>query len=390
MVDEEEEEVGVRDREGREQMDGVVVEVEERGRKEQERTRAPARAAANGSDKGEEPSVVERSEQQANGDGGLGRGASAKAGQSRAAAKKKRAKAAPFQFTMRDLELLAFLGRHRLATAEQLQRRFSLTESKAYARLRGLRARRLIRHERDVPGPGIFLATRAGLRLSDVDLAEASFSLATLRHDLAVADAAIELEREGHWLFSERELRRAIAEGYGEDYRIECRESGTARTLRHLPDLAVNDPDGRRFTAVEVELTQKRSERTRSILAGYRSAREGLQGVLYVVPSETARRRIEGLGRKVGLDGRLAVIRQGEPAGPVLEAIARSGEEREQRRAEQERRLDEERRQKEEAHQALMERLERERDEAVREQEQRGAEAARLSNRLRRRVLGPS
>lgn len=324
----------------------------------------------------------------ANGDGGLGREASAKADHSRAAAKKRRAAAAPFQFTMRDLELLAFLGRHRLATAEQLQRRFSLTESKAYARLRGLRARRLIRHERDVPGPGIFLATRAGLRLSDVDLSEASFSLATLRHDLAVADVAIELERAGRWLSSEREMRREVAEGYGEAYRIECREAGAARTMRHLPDLAVNDPDGRRWTAVEVELSQKRSERTRSILSGYRAASEGPEGVLYVVPSETARRRIEGLGRKVGLDGRLQVIRQGEPPGPAIEAIARAGEERARRRAEQERRVEEERRQKEEAHQALMERFERERDEAVRQQEQREAEAARLSNRLRRRVLG--
>jgi len=35
-----------------------------------------------------------------------------------------------------------------------------------------------------------------------------------------------------------------------------------------------------------------------------------------------------------------------------------------------------------------MERFEREREEAVREQEQREAEAARLPNRLRRRVLG--
>ena len=160
VVDEEEEEVGVKDREGREQVDGVVEEVG-KGREEQERQRAPGRAAADSGNEGEEPSVVERSGQKANGDGGLGRGASAQAGVSRAAAKKKRVKAAPFQFTMRDLELLAFLGRHRLATAEQLQRRFSLTESKAYARLRGLRARRLIRHERDVPGPGIFLPPAA-------------------------------------------------------------------------------------------------------------------------------------------------------------------------------------------------------------------------------------
>ena len=323
-----------------------------------------------------------------NGDGGHGRETSAKAGQSRTAAKKRRAAAAPFQCTMRDLELLAFLGRHRLATAAQLQRRFSLTESKAYARLRGLRARRLIRHERDVPGPGIFLATRAGLRLSDVDLAEASFSLATLRHDLAVADAAIELEREGHWLFSERELRRAIAEGYGEDYRIECRESGAARTMRHLPDLAINDPDGRRWIAVEVELTQKRSERTRSILAGYRSPREGLQGVLYVVPSESARRRIEGLGRKVGLDGRLQVIRQGEPAGPALEAIARSGEESEHRRtaAEERRRAEQEERARREAEfRARQEELGRQ-EAAAREAQER--EEARLPNRLRRAVRG--
>jgi len=106
------------------------------------------------------------------------------------------------------------------------------------------------------------------------------------------------------------------------------------------------------------------------------------------VPSESARRRIEGLGRKVGFDGRLQVIRQGEAAGPALEAIARAGEERERRRtaAEEHHRDEQEERTRREAEfRARQEELGRQ-EAAAREAQER--EEARLPNRLRRAVRG--
>ncbi len=232
---------------------------------------------------------------------------------------------APFRPSDRDLEIVGFLGRLRLARAAQIAERFETTESKAYARLRGLKALGWVRHRRDgVPGPGVFLATREGLRVAGVDLSEASYSATSLAHDLAVVDVASKLERHDFSVQSERELRRA---GEGA---ISVQVPGASRRASHLPDLFATSPAGQRF-AVEVELTQKAAARTRAILSAYTRERD-LTSVAYFVPDPAAEARVRRLGAEVGATKLLEVRVLGE-----------SSEEAE-RRAEERRREEEEER----------------------------------------------
>jgi len=64
-------------------------------------------------------------------------------------------KSGRFVITERDLELVAWLGRVKLARVEQVQERFGMARSKAYGRLQGLREMGLVRLDNGVPGPGV-------------------------------------------------------------------------------------------------------------------------------------------------------------------------------------------------------------------------------------------
>ncbi len=228
-----------------------------------------------------------------------------------------------FRPTERDLEIVKWLGRVRLARAGQVAERFAMTETKAYARLRGLRGMGLVRHvRRGVPGPGVFLATGQGLRATGLDLAEATVSAASLHHDLTVVDVGTGLERQRLRVETERELRRA-----GRTLEVRITRAGVKAA--HLPDLAIAG-DGRR-SAVEVELTQKGNERTRAILHAYPFSSEYDQ-VVYVVPDLAASERIRRLGRKEQLDARYLAI---AILGETLEQARAREQAREQREQEE-------------------------------------------------------
>ncbi len=145
-----------------------------------------------------------------------------------------------FQVTERDLDLVWWLGRVRLARVEQVQARFGMARSKAYGRLQGLCELGLVVHERRVPGPGVFLATKTGLRTVDLDMGAATVSFATLEHDLAVATVVAELESSDveHEVVTEREMRAEHRVEDGRRYAPSVREPGRRRTGHHWPDLA--------------------------------------------------------------------------------------------------------------------------------------------------------
>ena len=197
-----------------------------------------------------------------------------------------------FQVTARDTEMLAWIGRNRLATGDQVARRFGLQRTKAYARLRGLKAAGLVRHESPVRGAGVFLATRAGLALADVELAPATVSLAMLEHDLAVVDVSILLEsRMGATVLTDRELRRdaAVADRSG------------------VPDLVLL-PDDRRRLAVEVELSRKSRARVSEKLRWYTQSRD-YTAVVYFVRDDRDAARINELAAEAGVDRSRLVVR---------------------------------------------------------------------------------
>ncbi len=212
-----------------------------------------------------------------------------------------------FRVTKRDLDLVWWLGRVRLARVEQVQARFGMARSKAYGRLQGLCELGLVVHERRIPGPGAYLATRTGLRAVDLDLSAATVSLATLEHDLAVAAVVAELESRDAKLevVTEREMREEHRLADGRRYAPRIHEPGRSRSGHHWPDLAIHYGDGR-WLAVEVELTTKRAERTAAILAAYRHGMgiNGLWGVLYLAPTERDVDRLKKLAISAGLGPR--------------------------------------------------------------------------------------
>ena len=305
------------------------------------------------------------------------------------------------RLTSRDLELLRFLGRVKLARAEQVSLRFGMARSKTYARLALLTAEGLAALERRVPGPAVYYATRTGLAAVGLPLGEARVSLATLEHDLAVADAAAGLECAGERLYArtEREMRCDLRLEGDCAWRVAVRDTGQGRSGHHWPDLAAHRHRDKGWVAVEVELSQKRAERTRSILAGYRDHSASLlSAVLYLTPDRRSSERIERLAASEGLGQRggavfLTAALDEPPDYPALLAeiktsfAARQDElgRQEQRREAHQRAATEREQRREAEFRARQEELGRE-EAAAREAQER--EERRLSSRLRRTVRG--
>lgn len=309
-------------------------------------------------------------------------------------------RAARGRLTHRDLELLEWLGRVKLARAEHVALRFAMARSKTYARLALLTAEGLVALERRVPGQAVYYATRAGLAVAGLPLGQARMSLATLEHDLAVAGACAGLECAGERLYgrTEREMRADLRADGECRWRVAVRDTGKGRSGYHWPDLAAYRNPAKGWVAVEVELSQKRAERTRSILAGYRSHPEGLSVVLYLTPDVRSRERIErlaaaeGLGRRGPVTFCAAALSEQPDYGALFAAIRSAYRERQeqiersQAAAEERRRAEEDERERRAADwRARQEEIER--DAAIM-REERGREERRLSSRLRRGVRG--
>jgi len=179
--------------------------------------------------------------------------------------------------------------------------------AKVYTRVRGLQDLGLVRLEPGIRGPGVYLATRTGLSVVGCELSAGTVSAASYAHDLATVDAGIgfELEvcRDGGQVLSTRELHRC-----GHTYAIQVRQGSRGAggvVARHWPDLVQITPAGQRV-AVEVELTQKASRRLGDKLAAYASS--DYFRVVYMVPTDKLKQRLEHHAAKTGLGQRLAVI----------------------------------------------------------------------------------
>jgi hypothetical protein len=114
--------------------------------------------------------------------------------------------------TARDREIVRWIGRLRMATAAQVAERFRLGRAVSYARLSGLVRHGLLTHVRLFHGePGVYVATRAGLSIVDLELPPARVDIRTYAHDLDLSSLVVELEREfgPERVSTERETRAA-------------------------------------------------------------------------------------------------------------------------------------------------------------------------------------
>jgi hypothetical protein len=204
--------------------------------------------------------------------------------------------------SLRDLEVLAFVARFGLVSASATARSAGTSRSVTYRREERWRKHGLIRVLPDVAGSGRLLAcTPEGLRaVGQEELRPARVSIGRVRHAVAVAHVAAELERQGERVLSEREI---VAIERREGRHLYSAEIAGGRF--HRPDLVLTDgPIG-----VEVELSQKASWRLDSIMRGWRSTvgEDRLSGVRYLC-SERAIRPVKRAVERTMTDELIEVV----------------------------------------------------------------------------------
>lgn len=218
-----------------------------------------------------------------------------------------RGRSAHGRLTDRDLEVVAWLARQRVATAMQVARLFEVDLSKAYRRLRAMVVRGLVRHERVFHlEPGVYLATASGIGCIDLQLPPPKLDIRTLRHDLRVTALCVSYLRSEVPVTTEREMRAIDSCGERPRYAaVLSGEAASGRPRLHFPDLLV-ESDGRR--AIEVELTPKRRRRLDQIIGAYVRARH-LDGVVYYVRTCQVERLVREAAERTHADDLVQVRR---------------------------------------------------------------------------------
>lgn len=201
-----------------------------------------------------------------------------------------------WQVTPRDVEILGWIGRHGVVTAEQVARRFfsrdagAVGQRAAYDRLRKLEELGLVyRSPTFWKEPHVLRLTTAGIRLAANGVGSSNLVLAEVRHTLAVVDLLESLARDDPTaeLVTEREIRgqrhRAIRDG--------VHKVGHGR----IPDGMLRFANGD-TVAVELDLTSKRSRDIERTVRAYSAER--IAAVWWFVPSEETAERVRQAARK--------------------------------------------------------------------------------------------
>ncbi len=190
--------------------------------------------------------------------------------------------------TARDELILRWVARQRLATANQVSRRFELSISTVYVRLGILAEHGLVEHRSLFhKQPGIFTATLDGIGLAGLPLRPWRVQLSSYHHDLALADICIELEHEfgADRVVTERELRadrERLAVQFGE-FR--------GRPRYHYPDLVVEGCRDGRILSIELERSARPRRTLLSLLDAYLAARH-VAGVRFYACTTLIERRL--------------------------------------------------------------------------------------------------
>jgi hypothetical protein len=171
------------------------------------------------------------------------------------------------QLTERDIDILRWITRHGVVTAELVGRRFFWrSEQKtygkwaAYRRLRALRDLGLVLCDKPyAQRPAALRVTREGARIADIGLRPAPLVLSELEHTLAVVWLTEYLlaEHPGAELTTERELR---AQRYRE-LRDGTRQTERGRTPDALLRLPAKSVGALVVLTVAVELDRSRKDR---------------------------------------------------------------------------------------------------------------------------------
>lgn len=179
------------------------------------------------------------------------------------------------QITDRDREILGWIGRYGMVTAEQVAAKFfgradgDVGKRAAYRRLAVLEEMRLVRRDRTPfwRAPNVLRVTTLGAEVGELGVRPARYVEGEIRHSIAVVDLAEELMAAnlGAKLRTEREIRteRWHSRQAADDIR-----GGRGR----VPDAELTLKDGR-VVGVELDLTPKRSKDFERILRAYKQER---------------------------------------------------------------------------------------------------------------------
>ncbi|MBV9606380.1 MAG: hypothetical protein JO027_14785 [Solirubrobacterales bacterium] len=207
----------------------------------------------------------------------------------------------------KDLELLWFLGEHRMVLSEHVAALLGVTVGTADERLRKLAEAGYVRTE-DLfrKWPAMQLITRAGLNAIGSALPTPRRDVRTYEHDAGVAWL---------WIAARRGTFGPLTEVVGERRmrsHDRSRDPGTeplavklggvgprGSESLHYPDLLLRTTDGRRV-ALELELSSKGRRRLEGILVGY-AADPRFDGVVYLVQSAALARSVGAAARRLGI-----------------------------------------------------------------------------------------
>lgn len=170
------------------------------------------------------------------------------------------------QLTERDREILRWITRHGVVTAELVGRRFFWRSDvkqygkwAAYRRLRALQDLGLVLSDKPyAAAPAVLRVTREGARIADVGLRPAPLVLSQLNHSLAVVLLAeyLLVEHPGAELQTERELRAQRYRERREGLR-EVERGRASDALLRIPAGKGPGAEGVVTVAVELDLSRK-------------------------------------------------------------------------------------------------------------------------------------
>lgn len=160
--------------------------------------------------------------------------------------------------TERDREIIRLINRFGCLTAEQVMALMGMSQRVTYRRLQKMVEARYLKYRRPLSGAGVYIAGVRGLEAIDAELGRFQVHLATLEHNLAVADVAAALLKRypgARWA-TERELRREAGQKFGVGWQ------------GHVPDGVLVLPDGTKV-AVEYENTTKAKAAFNKVMRHY-------------------------------------------------------------------------------------------------------------------------
>lgn len=241
------------------------------------------------------------------------------------------------RLTERDMEIMAFLARYRIANVSLLSQRFGTSVSALRNRLPALEREGLITCSWVTQTKGkVWLITSAGLSTVGMNLTAPTVRWGQLRHTLGLTEMGIKFELAGENVLTEREIR-AAATRYTPTKRlrtaidfaatVQALEEGAdpvverirtaltvpvpGRGFGHIPDMVLARepyPNGASGSiAIELELTRKGLSEWKTVLTAYRDS-PNFDQVYYLVVSSEIKRGLEGVIKALGAQNKIHVM----------------------------------------------------------------------------------